>query len=78
MFLTDEELQDLTKKTHKSAQIQVLCHLGVDHKRRPDGSLVVLRSHVENILQDSKAHNKPSSDEVDNISEPNWKYLGNE
>ena len=78
MFLTAEELQDLTKKNHRAAQIQVLSHLGIDHKQRPDGSLVVLRSHVEDILQNRKKRNGSSSEEKKNIVGPNWKFLCDE
>lgn len=47
MFLDDEELVELTKKLRRNAQRRVLNALGIEHKVRPDGSLAVLRSHVE-------------------------------
>ena len=50
MFLTEEEIADLTKKQRHSAQARVLRGLGVEHKVRPDGSIVVLRMHAERIL----------------------------
>lgn len=50
MFLTDEEIADLTKKQRHSAQVRVLRGMGIEHKIRPDGSIVVLRAHAERIL----------------------------
>lgn len=50
MFLTDQEIADLTHRQRKPAQARVLTFMGIEHKPRPDGSLAVLRSHVERIL----------------------------
>lgn len=47
MFLTAEELKEMTKRTQYRAQVQVLRALGIEHKIRPDGSVLVLRAHVE-------------------------------
>lgn len=44
MFLTEEEIASLTRKVRHPAQIRVLNRLGIDHKIRPDGSLVVSRA----------------------------------
>ena len=69
MFLTTEQITELTgRKTHKS-QRAVLNHLGIEHKVRPDGSLVVLRSHVEKSLGGN-------SDSVKlKAPEPNWSAI---
>jgi len=72
MFLTDDELTVLTKCRHRQrlrryqAQAEVLRAMGIEHRQRPDGSIVVLRSHVENLLGGS-LNNK-----VDRELEPNW------
>jgi hypothetical protein len=50
MFLTEEEIRELTNRKQRSAQAMVLNALGITHKVRPDGSLVVLRAHVEHEL----------------------------
>ena len=50
MFLTDEEIADLTQRTRRPAQSSVLTFMGIDHKLRPDGSIAVLRAHVERQL----------------------------
>jgi hypothetical protein len=72
MFLTDNELTALTNCRHRQrlrryqAQAEVLRAMGIEHKQRPDGSIVVLRSHVENLLGGS-AKTKQQTE-----LEPNW------
>lgn len=67
MFLTPDEIAELTgRKLHK-AQRSVLNHLGIEHKIRPDGSLVVLRSHVEKSLGGESGNVK--------LPEPNWSLI---
>ncbi len=50
MILSPEELIELTGKKNRSAQAQVLRYMGVEHRCRPNGSLVVLKSHVEKVF----------------------------
>lgn len=50
MMLTAEELSDLTGRSRRDAQIRVLRFMGVEHRVRPDGTLAVLKSHVEQVL----------------------------
>lgn len=50
MFLTSQELIVLTQRERSKAQCRVLTFLGIEHKLRPDGSVVVLRTHVEFLL----------------------------
>lgn len=50
MFLTKEEIQALTNKKRLSSQIAILKSLGIVYKLRPDGSPVVLKAHVEQLL----------------------------
>jgi hypothetical protein len=50
MFLTDEELTELTGKRYNAVRVRVLRGMGIEHKIRPDGSIVVLRAHAERIL----------------------------
>ena len=47
MFLTDDELIELTGRQQRPAQSKVLTFMGIEHKRRPNGSIAVLRAHVE-------------------------------
>lgn len=50
MFLTKEELVALTGRSRSDAQLRVMRSMGIDHRIRPDGSIVVSRSHVERLL----------------------------
>ena len=50
MILSDEELRDLTGRSRKASQVQVLRFMGIEHKVRPDGSVAVLKAHVEQVL----------------------------
>lgn len=47
MILTKEEVAALTGRTRADAQARVLNGMGIQHRRRPDGSLVVARAHVD-------------------------------
>lgn len=49
-FLTEEELRFLTKRRQRKLQREVLALMGIDHLVRPDGSLVVSRARVEQLL----------------------------
>ena len=69
MILTDEELKDLTGRSRKPRQIQVLRFMGIEHRIRPDGSVAVSRTHVEQVLG---AH--VQSRKVVEI-EPNWSAI---
>jgi len=66
LILTAEEIATLTGRKRKDAQARVLNHLGIEHRKRPDGSLVVLRSHVE---QSTGSHGTMKD------PEPNWSAL---
>ena len=50
MFLTPDEIVELTEKKQRAAQRIVLNAIGIAHKVRPDGSLIVARAHVEREL----------------------------
>lgn len=55
MFLDDDELIELTQRTRRPAQSRVLTFMGIEHRRRPDGSIAVLRAHVEKLFGDGAA-----------------------
>lgn len=67
MFLTREEVAALTGRVRRDAQQRALRAMGVEHRVRPDGSVAVLRAHVEQVfgLRPEKA--KPAK-----TQEPNW------
>jgi len=61
LTLSREELQDLTHKQKSSAQVRALRAMGIEHKVRADGTVVVLRSHIEAQLGGApQAANQPS------------------
>lgn len=45
-FLIQQELVGLTGKVRPTAQARALDYMGVYYRKRPDGSLVVLREHM--------------------------------
>jgi hypothetical protein len=47
--VTPQDLKTLTDRERPSAQARVLVRLGIPHRRRPDGSLIVLRCHVGTV-----------------------------
>lgn len=67
MFLTDDELHELTGRQRRDAQVKVLRFMGIDHKVRPDGSVVVLKAHVDKALGGT-------ADKIPKVKrvEPNW------
>lgn len=67
MFLTEEEIKDLTQRVQHQAQAKMLNALGLTHKVRSDGSLLVLRSHVEKELGGAPAARSKAK-----VVEPNW------
>ena len=50
MFLTFAELIELTGRRRRDAQAKALRYMGIAHKIRPDGSVAVLRAHVDQVL----------------------------
>ena len=52
--LTSEELVILTGKKYHSAQIRELNHMGISHRTRSDGSVVVARADIPMDKPESK------------------------
>lgn len=50
IFLTRDEIRQLTGRMRHKSQDLVLSTMGIEHKVRPDGSMLVLRAHVEQSL----------------------------
>lgn len=59
--LSPAELEDLTARKRRSAQARQLEHLRIPFTPRTDGSLLVLRAHVEAItaLASDRRDSKP-------------------
>lgn len=67
MFLTADEVHDLTDRIQRTAQKKVLRSMGVEFRERPDGSVAILRAHVEKLFGHA-ADAKPKAKEF----QPNW------
>lgn len=67
MFLSGSEITELTQRQRPTAQSDALSYMGIDHKQRPDGTLVVLRRHVEIILGCNVKNIT-----ISNEPQPNW------
>ena len=50
MFLDAIELEQLTGKKRRDAQVRALRFMGIEHRVRPDGTVAVSRIHVEQSL----------------------------
>jgi len=55
LWLSDAELVDATHRRQPSAQARALDRMGVPHRRRPDGTLLVSRTAIENALRGTMA-----------------------
>lgn len=70
MFLSSDEVRELTQRIQRAAQARTLRSMGIEHRARPDGSLAVLRAHVEQQLGA-----KETSPRKKATTEPNWGAL---
>lgn len=68
-FLDVAEVAQLTGRTRSDAQVRALRFMGVEHRVRPDGSVAVLRSHVQQVFGGSGA--VPSA----KAAEPDWSAI---
>jgi hypothetical protein len=60
MYLTDVELADLCRPLKQpAAQIRYLQRLGVRVRRRPDGTLLVLKSDLSSVVEHNHRENGP-------------------
>lgn len=50
IFLSLTEVIDLTHRRTRNSQVSALRQMGIDHKVRPDGTVAILRSHIEKVL----------------------------
>jgi hypothetical protein len=50
MFLISEELASLTGRQRRTAQVRQLRSMGIEHRVRGDGSIAVLKAHVERVF----------------------------
>lgn len=70
IVLTQDEVQSLTGRHRKDAQVKALRFMGIEHRVRPDGSVAVLKAHIDQVLGGSITRSsKPHR------TEPNWAAL---
>lgn len=50
LFLTHDELTELTGMKAKASQVGRLAELGIVYRKRADGAILVLRAHLENTF----------------------------
>lgn len=67
LFLEAEELYGLTQRRRRDAQVRMLRSMGVEHRVRADGSVAVLRAHVEQLFGATQGA-RPEQREI----EPDW------
>jgi hypothetical protein len=70
LTLTAEELVEITGYLRPSAQARALRKMGVEHRIRNDGRVIVLRSYVEALL----GGGSPAKVQQ-RTTEPNWSAL---
>jgi hypothetical protein len=68
-FLDHEEINGLTNKTRRPAQTRALRAMGIEHKVRPDGSIAILRGHIDKVF-DGNPHE--STSKRAKVASPNW------
>jgi hypothetical protein len=75
MFLTREELTLLTGRRQRVSQAQALRAMGIQHRIRPDGHIVVLRRHVE-LLFGVEAERRTAVEPMPDWSAAKWLRRG--
>lgn len=66
-FLSEEEVQALTERKVRPAQVRALKTMGIEHRVRPDGSVAILRAHIFKVFDGSA--DKPTKTKQ---AVPNW------
>ena len=70
MFLDTDELAELTGRRRNAAQARALRAMGIEHRLRPDGSIAVLRAHIEKLFGVSTKAERPPQN-----TEPDWSAI---
>jgi Domain of unknown function (DUF4224) len=50
MFLTQDEIKELTGRKRHASQAAMLNAMGIAHKQRGDGKILALKNHVEKVF----------------------------
>jgi hypothetical protein len=70
VFLTEQEVRELTGSRVKNKQAKALLTMGIIYTTRPDNSVVIYRNHIEQKLCEVQ---KPKKERT----EPDWEALRN-
>ncbi|MEH6434345.1 DUF4224 domain-containing protein [Massilia sp. DD77] len=70
MFLSADEIHNMTERVQRRAQVKMLRSMGIEFRERADGSLAVLRRHVEKVFGAPLESAKKTKD-----YQPNWDGL---
>ena len=68
-FLSDEEIRALTNRKVRPSQVRALKAMGIEHRVRPDGSVAILRAHIDRVFDGSSPTKQPKQ------HQPNWDRL---
>ena len=66
-FLSEEEVQVLTLRKVRTAQVKALKAMGIEHRVRPDGSVAILRAHIFKVFDGGSVTTPKTKQAV-----PNW------
>lgn len=66
-FLAPNEINALTERSRRDAQVRVLKAMGIEHRVRPDGSVAVLRAHIIKVFGGDTGATR-----VSKAAEPDW------
>jgi hypothetical protein len=70
LFLDADEISNMTSRVQRAAQVRVLRGMGIEHRIRPDGTVAILRAHVERVFGAGPTNMRKNAPK-----EPNWEAL---
>lgn len=50
LLLSPKDICDLTGRRRRNAQVRALRSMGIEHRVRPDGSVAILKAHIDKIF----------------------------
>jgi hypothetical protein len=71
-FLEPEEIERLTDRIRRPAQVKALRSMGIEHKVRPDGGIAILRSHITKVFDGNP---EPNPRKHQQAVSPNWRAI---
>ena len=68
--LSPLEIHQITGRKRRPSQVRALRFMGIEHRIRPDGSILVSRVHVEKLLDGDSVKRR-----IEKYTEPNWSAI---